>query len=148
MLKLKRCSAIVVAATAGCFAVTMCFGLIRASASTAMPVSGDVGKLPHSNSVRALPVVTAGIAIPADEALQVATREFNVASTELDSDAGIVRASLTLGAGGSYSNRDTWVISVNRDTPSPTGKVVFHKLCIAIDAQTGKYLFAYTADAA
>lgn len=126
-------------------------GMISAQTVSPPKVSRDVQVVPHVPQVIISAVSASDPAFQstADTALAAAKKEFGIRDNEIDYSAGIVKASITIAGDQRHRNERSWIVIVNRTTPSfapGTQNGAFRKLCIVVDAVTGQYEYAYTAD--
>lgn len=125
--------------------------------ASGLATNGDIASLPHRPDIllaplaeRDLPSVTTGQpTTTAQDAVALAESQFHLNEGQLDSDVGIVRATVSILGDPGHRAIKAWVVTANVDIrgQSPaTSNTVYHKLCIVIDASTHAYSFAYTAD--
>lgn len=126
-------------------------------------VSDNVSLLPARWSVIAdplplseMPVVTQGansgsLRVSPDQALTAAQREFNVPDAAIDQHIGVVRAKISLRGSEVHRDQKVYIVTADAVTHWPIGQGQtrsYSKLCIVVDATTGRYEFAYPADVA
>lgn len=146
--------------TAVVICITIC-GLsvvgLKVSLAAGIGASDNVGRLPARADVAVLPLpasklprTSSGVpAVPAMAALRTAETEFGLSDQQIDTGVGLVSGVVSLRGDSLHHNIKAWIVTANVDTMGQgltTRDTVYHKLCIVIDAQNGRYVFAYTAD--
>lgn len=113
-------------------------------------VLGNITNLPNAPDVvyqQLLPV--AQQIVTARQALDVAEKEFGFSDTQIDPQARAVPVVVSVGPPPHYQNMAAWVVTRDIDwyLPTPLGHKgrQAHKMCIIIDATTGRYIMAYSA---
>lgn len=128
-----------------------------ASAMSNVRASGDVRALPQRADIVLsplplgdLPRTRGGSPVTTPmQAVRAAEAEFDLTDAQIDRQVGVVRARVTIRGDKLHTDVKAWVVTADADTHglSPwTSSLVYHKLCIAISATTGRYAFAYQAD--
>lgn len=122
----------------------------HARAASGIEVPGDITALPQANGVTyeaTLPV--ADRRVTTRQALDVAEREFALTDSQIDTSARAVPVVLTVGSSLAQKHMKAWVVTANVDMYLPsrpgTHGTRAHKLCVIVDAATGKYILAYPA---
>ena len=141
-------------------AVLIGLAVFRAGTGQAMPrfrESANVALLPSREDIRlvslpatALPTGTNGMPkVTAAAALNVAEARFGFSDSQVDPSSGLVSAVISLRRDALHQNIKAWVIPLVIDIPGQgpkPGSTMYHRLCIVVDATTGKFVFAYAAD--
>lgn len=106
-----------------------------------------VVRLPESR----LPRTSSGApAVTAMQALLSAEREFGLSDQQIDAGVGLVSGVVSHRGDSLHHDIKSWIVTANVETMGQgltTRDTVYRKLCIVIDAESGRYMFAYTADA-
>lgn len=127
------------------------------TAAAGWKVSGDVRSLPQRPDIElsSLPSINmptnshGSLVTTTSEAVALAERQFNLSDDQIDNNLGVVRALLSIRRDATHADIPAWVVTANMDVMGQgpaTDDLVYHKVCIVIDAATGSYSFAYTAD--
>lgn len=111
---------------------------------------GNITDLPSApDVVYQRPLSVAQQVLTARQALDAAEKEFGFSDTQIDPQARAVPVVVSAGLPPHYQNMAAWVVTRDIDwyLPTPLGHKgrQAHKMCIIIDATTGKYIMAYSA---
>lgn len=138
----------VVAATALAtfMGITSIHGPIGAHATTAVPVSGDVTKIPPRPDISYAPLPTSQVTVSAQDAISMAEARLHLPDSSLDPGVGVVRAVVTIRGTTQHRADKAWVVTAWDDIRSPGTGVLYHRVCVAIDANTGRFLYTYATD--
>ncbi len=147
----KNVSVVGVSALLAIVGIATGIGMIDAQTVPPPKVSTDVQVVPHAPQVIVAPISASDPAFQstADAAVAAAKKEFALQDNEIDYSAGVVKASVTIAGDQRHRNERAWIVIVNRTTPSPAPWMQnesFRKLCVVVNAATGQYEYAYTAD--
>lgn len=115
------------------------------AASPVMRLSTDVSAVPHKPAMTLVALPPSALQVSASQAVSVAKREFALDDSQLDSSVGVVAAELTLGRDPTKQKQQVEIVTADQDFQGPNG-VLYHRLCVVVDAHTGAYLYAYTAE--
>jgi hypothetical protein len=119
-----------------------------AQASASLDIPGDSGSLPQANGVTYGGAVLSPI-ISARQAINAAEQEYGLTDAQIDPVARATAVLVSVGTLPTEQNMRVWVVTADvpvalRGGPrTPAGTL--SKLCILIDALTGKYVMAYGA---
>jgi hypothetical protein len=112
-----------------------------------MPTSSDVSRLPQRIDVELKPL--AHVSLPASAAVQAAKDYWGLSDSDLDTTIGAVSAAYTQPGNPRIQNLPVWIVPANAEVmsqgPRNSPHFVTHKLCIVIDATTGKHVLSYAA---
>lgn len=83
------------------------------------------------------------------EAVAAAKTRFGLSDDQIDKSTGAVRGVVSLRGDSRHQGIRAWIVVADVDVPGfgpNTRKLVYHKVCIVIDAVSGKFKFAYATD--
>lgn len=120
--------------------------MLRVKAQSVISVTTRVDRLPFREDFVVRPLPDGVASVNATRAMARALQEFNLTQSAVDSSIGVVGALLTERANPRVQNRAVWITTVTMDLPAPGGRIVYHKLSIVVDAESGQYLLAYSGD--
>lgn len=134
--------------------------LFRTGTGRAMPrfrESANVALLPSREDIQlvslpatALPADPNGVPkVTAAAALNVVETRFGFSDSQVDSSSGLVSAIISLRRDALHQNIKARVIPFVIDIPGQgprPGSTMYQRLCVVVDATTGKFVFAYAAD--
>ncbi len=119
-------------------------------AGVGIEVPGTLAALPQANGVAyegSLSALDQHVTIR--QALDAAEREFNLTDAQVDANARVVPAIVSVGLAPQEQHMKVLVVTTDVDLLSAgrlnTPATVTHKMCILVDAATGKYIMAYAA---
>lgn len=121
--------------------------LLMAAQPTTVRVSTDVTLVPaHPAMLVSPPSVASGVS--ASQAVQTALAEYRLAQTQVDSVAGAVRATISIRDHlARHHGMQMWLVTTDTNTSNPATGMGYNRLVIAVDVTTGKYVFAWPANA-
>lgn len=124
----------------------------HAFAVSDMRVSADVKALPTRPDILVSPLSASdpGLKISAADAVRAAESQTGLLDSEIDRNIGIVRAIVSIHGNPLHQRERVWIVTADVESHPHAmiaPDVVFHKLCIVIDARTGQYEFGFPADA-
>lgn len=118
-----------------------------ASAAAVVNTSGNISLLPARGDVTYAPLAADAVRVAADQAVATAEARLNLPPSALDSSVGVVRAMISV-RGSSAGPAKAWIVTVDDPVRSPMTGTLYRKVCIAVDADTGAFLYAYAVDPA
>lgn len=132
-------------------AVIGALNLPRTSAMTEPPLRTDVRALPQRPDIRTMPLALgdASVRTTLIGAVSTAEKEFNLPDTAVDRTIGVVPARITVAGSRKHQAEAVWIVTADADIMGQgpaTRNTVYRKLCIVINAASGRYEFAYAAD--
>ena len=121
-----------------------------ARASVDLGTPGAVSSLPQANGVAyGTALSPATLAVSARQAINAAEQEYGLTDVQIDPIARATAVVVSVGMSPTEQNMRVWVVTADvpvalRGGPrTPPGAL--SRLCILIDASTGKYVMAYGA---
>lgn len=148
MANVKNTLSVLAPALLALAAVTVASHVADAHAGTGLRTSANVQRIPSRPDVKLSASPAADSKVSAGAALAAAEAAFGLSDAQIDSNIGIVRARVTVPGDPRRHNLHAWVVTANVDIMGQgpaTWNLMYRKLCIVIDATTGRYVFAYTA---
>lgn len=119
--------------------------LARAQVTT-LTVSGDVAMLPHRADIMYAPMAQSESRVTVGQAVQAAEAGFGITDGQLDLTTPMVHTLVSIAGDTHRQNERAWIVTANYDIVSPGNGLLYHKVCIVVDAVTGQYQYAYVVD--
>lgn len=91
------------------------------------------------------PLPIQAMSVSASRVVSVAKAEFGLTDDQLDWNVGVVGARLSVGTDPDKQNQEVEIVTARQDVRGPDG-LLYHRLVVVVDARTGAYLYAYTAE--
>lgn len=134
------------AAALACAAVVTLAGLTQAQGQ--IRVTGDITAAPRSPLVHLGAIPASDAPIPADTAIRAALAHFKLSKAQLDPNATAVRALVNVPGDRLKHNIRAWVVTADLPILDTVlgHKVLYQTLSVVINADTGRYEFAYAGD--
>jgi len=124
-----------------------------------IPIHGDISLVPqrYDFELRPLPLAEVPqsrpgvLKITGERALALAEERWGLEDSHIDPIAGVARAYVTMVGDPQPRNQNmkVWIVTARMDFQSqgPRGnpRFVTHRLCIMIDAESGKHILSYRA---
>ncbi|HZS92886.1 MAG TPA: hypothetical protein VFE42_36030 [Chloroflexota bacterium] len=127
-------------------------GVLRLSAHAdgGITIPGSISDLPQANGVTYEgPLAVGSQFVTSRQALDSAEAEFGLTDGQIDLTARAVPVVVSVGLTPSLQHIQAWVVTANADLLSAgrpgTQGTITHKMCIIVDAMTGRYIMAYAA---
>lgn len=117
-----------------------------ARASSAVSVSYSVSRLPHRPDIVYESLSPSVKVIAPSVAVQAAEVGFGIPSSAIDTSIPVTPAIVTLVGSRNHQHEAAWVITANYNVRGPANGVLYRKVCIVVNASTGRYEYAYAVD--